>query len=158
MSKPFFLKIFVSCARNTSRMYSKDKKYARKNVVPFTVFGYKTCIYESLVPKLTKMSEYSIPFWNFILQNLNFCHFSCRIIWLVRREVTVFFLTFRHRKTCSMHLKIFPSYSATLTWPTTTVTRFGEKSFIFEDFQEKTPRWGVPYFRGILGPPSEKVS
>ena len=31
----FFLKIFVSCARNISRMYFKVKKYARKNVVPF---------------------------------------------------------------------------------------------------------------------------
>ena len=31
----FFLKIFVSCARNISRMYSKVKKYARKNVVSF---------------------------------------------------------------------------------------------------------------------------
>ena len=29
----FFLKIFVNCARNISRMYSKVKKYARKNVV-----------------------------------------------------------------------------------------------------------------------------
>ena len=29
----FFLKIFMNCARNTSRMYSKVKKYARKIVV-----------------------------------------------------------------------------------------------------------------------------
>ena len=68
------------------------------------------------------------------------------------------FLTFRHRKTCSMHLKILPSYSDTLTWPIQ-LTRFGKKSFIFEDFPKNLLRGGfLPYFGGILGPPSEKVS
>ena len=39
--------------------------------------------------KLTWMSEYSNPISSFILQNLNFFHFSWHIIWLVRRVVTI---------------------------------------------------------------------
>ena len=41
--------------------------------------------------KLTWMSEYSNPISSFILQNLNFFHFSWHIIWLVRRVVTIFY-------------------------------------------------------------------
>ena len=45
-----------------------------------------------------------------------------------------------------MHLKIFPSYSATLTRPTT-----DEKSFLFEDFQEKTLSFFLAIFWWYFG-------
>ena len=60
------------------------------------------------------------------------------------------FLTFRDRKTCSIHLKILPSYSATLTWPTT--NQVWRKKLYFWRFSRKTARGFLfPLFSGYSG-------
>ena len=64
------------------------------------------------------------------------------------------FLTSRHRKRCSMHLKISPSHSATLTWPTT--NQVWRKKLYFWRFSKKLAKGG--FFTPFLGPPCEKVS